>query len=246
MTDQDEFAALAHIERTLAESYRKEIDQEENLWRSLPFFAATLALQLAALFQVVGHLPASNSWPALPAIGLVATSLLCSLGALGVLAASILPAKFRYVSNDVALLDYALSLIGDQRAAVEAGHPAAALQILLESLSRQYAAATDNNRHINDRTEKLRSVAGLLTIFAVVSTLVLVAVSLDNYIPSHAAQGASIEPARQPTDPPEAAAAAQRPDSDPAPAAAAHAGGHQGVVHDAGRAQNARAAARSR
>ena len=30
-------SALDHIERTLAEAYRKEIDQEENVWRSSPF-----------------------------------------------------------------------------------------------------------------------------------------------------------------------------------------------------------------
>jgi hypothetical protein len=49
--------ALTHIEKTLADAYRKEIDQEENVWRSLPFFAATLALQLAAIFQVITRLP---------------------------------------------------------------------------------------------------------------------------------------------------------------------------------------------
>jgi hypothetical protein len=53
----DEPPALAYIERTLADSYRKEIDQEENVWRSLPFFAATLALQLAALSQIIDKLP---------------------------------------------------------------------------------------------------------------------------------------------------------------------------------------------
>nr|WP_294552513.1 hypothetical protein [uncultured Rhodopila sp.] len=52
-----EHPALTHIEKTLAEAYRKEIDQEENVWRSLPFFAATLALQLAAIFQVIARLP---------------------------------------------------------------------------------------------------------------------------------------------------------------------------------------------
>ncbi len=231
VTYPTELAVLAHIEQTLAESYRKEIDQEENLWRSLPFFAATLALQLAALFQVIAHLPAGGAWATLPARALVGLSLACSLGALGVLAASILPAKFRYVSNDTALLEYTLSLIRDEQAIDQ---PGLALPALQESLARQYAAATDNNRHINDRTEKLRSVAGLLTIFAVISTLVLVAVTIDNYLPDHAVQGARIEPARQPVEPFDPAGA-KRPDvaspnaaahDAPIPAAAAHAGGH--------------------
>jgi hypothetical protein len=28
---------LDHLEKTFADAYRKEIDQEENVWRSLPF-----------------------------------------------------------------------------------------------------------------------------------------------------------------------------------------------------------------
>jgi hypothetical protein len=41
-----------YLEKTFADAYRKEIDQEENIWRSLPFFAATLALQLTAVAQI--------------------------------------------------------------------------------------------------------------------------------------------------------------------------------------------------
>lgn len=53
-------STLDHIEKTLADAYRKEIDQEENIWRSLPFFAATLALELGAIYQIAGHLPGRN------------------------------------------------------------------------------------------------------------------------------------------------------------------------------------------
>jgi hypothetical protein len=49
--------ALAYIEKTVADSYRKEIDQEENVWRSVQFFAATLALQVAGLIQIIDKLP---------------------------------------------------------------------------------------------------------------------------------------------------------------------------------------------
>ena len=38
--------------------YRKEIDQEENVWRSLPFFAATPVLRIAGLAGWAGRL-----WP---------------------------------------------------------------------------------------------------------------------------------------------------------------------------------------
>jgi hypothetical protein len=70
-SSNDEPPALAHIEKTLADSYRREIDQEENIWRSLPFFAATLALQMAALFQMIDKFPGLVS-----PVGWVAASLL--------------------------------------------------------------------------------------------------------------------------------------------------------------------------
>jgi hypothetical protein len=43
---------LDHVEETFSDSYRKEIDQEENVWRSLPFFAASLSLQIVTIIGV--------------------------------------------------------------------------------------------------------------------------------------------------------------------------------------------------
>ena len=54
-------SALDHIEKTLADGYRREIEQGENVWRSLPFFAATIAFQIAALSQVLLRLPPASS-----------------------------------------------------------------------------------------------------------------------------------------------------------------------------------------
>jgi high-affinity Fe2+/Pb2+ permease len=45
-------ALLDHLEKTASDNYRKEIDQEENVWRTLPFFVAALAVEVAALTQV--------------------------------------------------------------------------------------------------------------------------------------------------------------------------------------------------
>ena len=148
--------ALDHIEKALADSYCKEIDQEENIWRSLPFFAATLALQLAALFQVIERLPPDQTWAFIPSRLLAATSFGCSPGALGLLTASIWKARFRYVARDDDLLGYALGLIEDERAPDQAqaqAVPVSAVHILKEDLARQYDTATDHNRAINKRRE---------------------------------------------------------------------------------------------
>ncbi|MSP01114.1 MAG: hypothetical protein EXR07_08720 [Acetobacteraceae bacterium] len=60
-----------HIEKTLADAYRKEIEQEENIWCSLPFFAAAQALELGAIYQIAGHLPPVGTvawWISTPAV----------------------------------------------------------------------------------------------------------------------------------------------------------------------------------
>ena len=175
-------AGLDHIEKTLADSYRKEIDQEENVWRSLPFFAATLALQLAALFQIVERLPppATFSWWA--AIACAATSGAATIIALCFLAVSILPAKFRYVAPEPELLDYALGLDQDELAATPP-QPPDALTKLKTTLARQYAVAAHNNRRINQRRALWRSIAGLATLLSVVTTLALVVTVAVTYVP---------------------------------------------------------------
>ena len=106
-----EHPALAHMEKTLADSYRKEIDQEEKVWRTLPFFAATLALQLAALFQIIDKAPDPNTLVGKVFVFLLGSSALLSLTSLVFLAVSIYPRKFEYVAEQVALLAYTQDLI---------------------------------------------------------------------------------------------------------------------------------------
>src|ERR1700723_1883062 len=91
---------LDHIEQTLADAYRKEIDQEENIWRSLPFFAATIAFQFAAISHVLLRLPnkADGAWWDVSAATVLAG--LCILAALWFLALSISPDRFTYVSDE--------------------------------------------------------------------------------------------------------------------------------------------------
>ncbi len=184
--------ALIHIERLLADTYRREIEQEENIWRSLPFFAATLALQLAALFQVIDRLPPLDVWAGRLSLGFIAASALSSLLALGFLAAAILPAKLRYIAADEKLFDYASKLMSEEDNPADAASsaPIVAIQILRATLAEQYAGATDYNRRINRRRERRRSIAGLATIAAILSTLLLVGTTFAHYVVTHAIEGA--------------------------------------------------------
>lgn len=184
--------ALIHIERLLADTYRREIEQEENIWRSLPFFAATLALQLAALFQVIDRLPPFDGWAGRVALAFIAASALSSLLALGFLASAILPAKLRYIATDKRLFDYALRLISeeDDPGTDPSAEPVMAAQALRATLAEQYAEATDYNRGINRRRERRRSIAGLATIAAILSTLLLVGTIFAHYVVTDAVEGA--------------------------------------------------------
>ncbi len=167
--------ALDHIEKTLADAYRKEIDQEENIWRSLPFFAATLALQLAVVVQIgqrVADLPSARWWGSLL---LLTGAGLLSVAALAFLARSIFPARFRYLAPETELLGYARDLIQDE------SQPGAepALAALRSTLAEQYAVATQHNRRINSHRQWCRSIAGLLTLCSVLATLAVAALALS-------------------------------------------------------------------
>lgn len=183
--------ALIHIERLLADTYRREIEQEENIWRSLPFFAATLALELAALFQVIDRLPPLDTWAGRISVALLAAAALSSFLALGFLASTILPAKLRYIATDEKLFDYALRLVSEENdpAIGSSPDPIVAVQVLRATLAEQYAGATDYNRRINRRRERRRSIAGLATIAAILSTLLLVGTTFAHYVVVHAIEG---------------------------------------------------------
>jgi len=167
---------LDHLERTLAEGYRKEIDQEENVWRSLPFFAAGLALQIAATVGIVGNLPALAGWRFWTVLGFFGAIAAATVATLGFLGASIAPARFRYVAPEPELRDYALALSGSP------GDAAAAATAFKNELARQYGLATHHNRLITQRRARRRAVAGLCMLASVLATLALVGVTVWTHI----------------------------------------------------------------
>lgn len=176
--------ALDHIEKTLADAYRKEVDQEENIWRSLPFFAATIAFELASLFQIVDRLPPITTGWGVVAVILLVLSALSTFIALCFLAASIYPLRFDYPAPETELFNYAEGLIEDERVSKQAGDDTFdALDTLKRALARQYAVATTLNRRRNKRRELLRSIAGLATVISVLFTLLLVVATFVYYVP---------------------------------------------------------------
>ena len=182
---------LDHLERTFADAYRKEIDQEENVWRSLPFFAATLALQLAALAQIRDWI-SDIVQPMFAAAALLLSGAgLATLAALVFLAMSVWPADFRRVAREPAFRDYAARV----RAEAEANSPPGtapeevaetALSTIKAALVEQYALAVDHNRLANGARAKWRTRAGLATLASVFAVLVLVGLVVLTNIHAHA------------------------------------------------------------
>jgi hypothetical protein len=180
---------LDHLEKTFADAYRKEIDQEENVWRSLPFFAATLALQLAALAQVrewAGGIAGSMFWAAL---ALLVAAAAATLAALAFLALSVWPADYRRVAREPAFRDYAERVREAEALAQPSASPQAvaetALRVVKAALVEQYALAVDSNRVVNERRAKWRTRAGLATLASVFAVLVLVALVVVSNVHGH-------------------------------------------------------------
>ncbi len=172
--------ALDHIEKTLAEAYRKEIDQEENVWRTLPFFIAALTLEIAELTQIKEQLGSLPKGPFIVVLVLGAVAFLGAIFAVIYLLRSIWPADFKYAGAEPGLLKYAEELAElEESGGLKAGE---AIVELKRQLAEQYAATTFNNKRINQSRVYMRSVAGALTIGSVLASLVLGAVTIGHQV----------------------------------------------------------------
>jgi hypothetical protein len=185
-TDPEEPAALAYVEMTLSAAYRVEIDRAENVWRSLPMLGMVLAIELVAIAVLAGGLPASISIEGALCLLLLLAAAGAVLASLSWLVASVGPQSFRFVAREQALLTYAQTLIHrEQDPSNQQQHdPFSAVATLRTELARQYAAAVDHNRRINDWRERQRGLATVAGLAAFVPMLLLAGASFVH----HAAQ----------------------------------------------------------
>ena len=230
---------LEQLERTLADSYKREIEAEENVWRSLPFFAATLALQFAGLAQARDWLLAMQGNAALVAIVLLVLAGGSTALGLLFLAQSIAPAEFRYLSRETELLRYAGALREQERSAGRevAEASAAALASFRATLVAQYAMAVDHNRAINRRRATRRTRAALAILCSVLLVTALVALTLGTNM-SHATGAGPIHDSQKPAESTRATeSGAIRPGLPGEDPAAARPGGKAGRTADGGGAR---------
>ena len=111
----------------------------------------------------------------LDAIIATALAATCLAVALGFLAASILPARFNYLSDEPALRDYAFGLDDDEAEAKRLGAaPLDAAAELKRTLADQYAVAISHNRQINQRHAVYRSLAAQAMVLSIVFSAFLI------------------------------------------------------------------------
>lgn len=177
-----EHPASAYLEEILSAAYNREIDQQENVWRSLAFFAATLALELAAFVQLFIHLPPRGSIAHDVSLVLLVVGGILTLGVLWFMYQAVKPRKFRYISKAELLVGYVNGLVDTERRSEGSDTPFLALPSLKQELARQMAVATDYNQNLNARRELFRALAGELVVASLFIILILAAVSFAYYV----------------------------------------------------------------
>lgn len=162
---------LDHLEKTLSENYRKEIDQEENVWRTIPFFIAGLAFEVSIITQVKDAFPGLTGWLLYTSISLILISIISVIASLYYLLLSINFAKFKYIASEPELSDFAYKLeLAEAEGRIAENQ---AIRSFKMALISQYAVTTANNRAINSRRVRSRTSAGFAILVSILATLLL-------------------------------------------------------------------------
>jgi hypothetical protein len=170
-----------YVEKIVADSFRREGDQEENVARTLPFFATALGVIATALIFIRPALCAPNLQPLTVAIyfALLATVVMVFI-VLGLLSVAVWPRRFQVPMTEDALLGYAEQLMdyytapGPPTAIAASTIEEAIVDDLREAMTRQMATAATRSHSINSSRLKARSRALTALVFAISLAFVLV------------------------------------------------------------------------
>ncbi|MEO3432173.1 hypothetical protein [Inquilinus sp. CAU 1745] len=167
-----------YIEKILSDAYKREGDQEENVQRSLPFFAASLAV-IAAILGVVARNFPKPSWNFYPwtlylLVGLIFISVCIIFYHLW---QAVKPRPFTHIMKEDALVSFARetrSALASQRIA-SWNVDSRAIAHVRNALIDQYATATVASREINVARIHARGRALRFLILALLFSFLLIA-----------------------------------------------------------------------
>ncbi|MEP9361057.1 hypothetical protein [Sphingomonas sp. KR3-1] len=173
-TKTDEYLASL-----LSDSFKREVDADEAVWRSLPFFGAMLGLAIALLPQIYRSAAGTVE---LPWGALIYTLLAASIISFAISAwwfwVVIRPREYRYPPSDRAILDYTEALRAFHKGAGSADEWDETVRNELRTfILDEFAQTTTNNRRNNNAKLRARSqvllfaMAGFLVAFVCEATI---------------------------------------------------------------------------
>jgi hypothetical protein len=171
-----------YLEKIVADGYKQQIADEENVPRSLPFFATSLAVLVAILGVVRSSIPPmSLSWFPIAIwslLGLLAISLLLVIYFLW---RAVHKRDFKYVMSEVDLFAYAANLKQyyelDQNLMPDEREDAI-IEDVRSELIKQYRDAATNNRFNNFQRGSARATALSSLVSVMLFAFVMIALIL--------------------------------------------------------------------
>jgi hypothetical protein len=145
-------SADEYLEKIVSDAFKREFDQDENVVRSLPFFAAALVLVVTTLGFVGRDLPElAITFLSITAHLLLAAAGVCICGVLVHLVNAVRPRSYQLPASETLLRDWTAELRGFH---AEQGHAGEALEAavvadLRTRMIEEFAGAATHNRALN-------------------------------------------------------------------------------------------------
>lgn len=171
-------------ERFFSDGYKQQIADEENVPRSLPFFAAAFAVLVAIVGASKDALPPPSLHLFSVAVWALLTLLaLCLLFSMVYLLLALWPRDFKYAMKETELHDWVQNLrqyYTFDESLTDEERSDAILEDIRESLNEQYRNAAVNNRAINFQRAAKRATALCLLVFALMFAFAMVGLILGH------------------------------------------------------------------
>ncbi len=167
-----------YLEKVFEAAFKREFEQDENVVRSLPFFATALGLAVAIISQIATRMPPQNTpagFAVLIILGLAGAAFLVILWSLFQVVRA---REFLVPPNEELLLAWSGELVAFYKGKRQAGDKAEenAKSDVRRRMVEAYAAAAVENRKANAHKFKYRSLG--FTALVVLITLATVAVGV--------------------------------------------------------------------
>ena len=169
-----------YLEKLFADAYRREVEQEENVVRSLPIIAAIASITLLVLREFGDGVPAFD-WSVL---AFVVHSLILLIGAaflyvLFFLFVALRPRRYEHPDDEIDIRSVAEATLEHYQNEGKSAEVAEAIALrgIRRQMIEQFASAATNNREQNLRRQRARSeafnglVAALALAFVLVGTI---------------------------------------------------------------------------